>query len=338
MAKIPINQKEKNPKYTGEVHPPVGGEENDKLNRRIYPYYPDETLKEAVNLAILLNRPLLLEGEPGCGKSDLARAVFYEFSKKSEEKNEAEKVTWNYRFWNIQSTSKAQDGFYSYDYIGRLQAAQLAKLDIQDEASNPAKPENYIEWGPLGCAFKEKKAQNSRSIVLMDEIDKANTDFPCDLLLALEDKRFKVKEIKCREDVDSEGWLKADPDALPIIFITSNQEKELPNAFLRRCLYHYIEFPNQEQLTQILKGRFKNSPDEIVNTAIERFLDLRSDMDDNEDETAKKVSTSELIDWFTVLNEYPPEEILKKLKHIQKLPHATTLLKTRQDRIEYNEE
>ncbi|MDJ0773503.1 MAG: MoxR family ATPase [Mastigocoleus sp. MO_167.B18] len=339
-------------KYTGEVHPPNGGEWNEKLNRQIYPYYPDRALKEAVNLAIRLNRPLLLEGEPGCGKSDLARAVFYEFSKKAEkEKDETKKITWNYRLWNIQSTSKAQDGFYSYDYIGRLQAAQLAKVaDIKDKGSNPAKPEDYIEWGALGYAFggtdeeksqnngsEEKKSQNSRSIVLIDEIDKASTDFPNDLLLALEDKRFKVKEVKGSKGVDKNGWLIADRDAFPIIFITSNQEKELPNAFLRRCLYHHIEFPDEKQLTKIIKGRFEKSPNEIVEAAIKRFLDLRSEMNNNEDEMAKKVSTSELIDWFTILLcESSPEEALNKLNQ-KKLPYISTLLKTRQGRIEYDE-
>lgn len=323
--------------YTGKFHPPSGGEWNEYLNRQIYPYYPDDELIEAVNLAIRLKRPLLLEGEPGCGKSDLARAVFYEFSKKAaKEKSKAKKIDWHYRLWNIQSTSKAQDGFYSYDYIGRLQAAQLASANIKDPDSDPAKPEDYLQWEALGNAFKDatEKNKSQRSIVLIDEIDKANTDFPNDLLLVLEDKRFKVKEIKGTCGVDEEGWLIADKEAFPIIFITSNQEKELPNAFLRRCLYHYIEFPNQEQLTKIIKGRFNNPPSEIVEAAIERFLDLRKEMEENKDETAKKISTSELIDWFTILNEYPPEDVLEKLNQ-EKLPHASTLLKTRQDRDEY---
>lgn len=336
MAKIPMNQEPL--EYTGTVHPPIGGEWNDLLNHRIYPYYPDDELIEAVNLAIRLKRPLLLEGEPGCGKSDLARAVFYEFSKKAaKEKSKAKKITWNFRLWNIQSTSKAQDGFYSYDYIGRLQAAQLKQVDIEYKNSDPNQPENYIEWEALGNAFREGdgegKQKSQRSIVLIDEIDKAHTDFPNDLLLALEDKRIKVKEIKGTEGIDEEGWLIADEDAFPIIFITSNQAKELPNEFLRRCLYHYIEFPSEDDLIKIIKGRFKNSPDEIVKTAIERFLDLRSDMENYEDETAKIVSTSELIDWFTILNVYRPEEVRKKLKQ-EKLPYPSTLLKTRQDRNE----
>ncbi|MEI2581755.1 AAA family ATPase [Scytonema sp. PRP1] len=309
--------------YTGEVQPAVGGEWNKEVQRTLYPYYPSDSLKEAVNLAIRLNRPLLLEGEPGCGKSELARAVFYEFSsqEKSQKKSECE---WIYRLWNVQSTSKAQDGFYSYDYIGRLQAAQLAKVEIQDEESNPANPKNYLQLGPLGDAFEKK---NCRTIVLIDEIDKADTDFPNDLLLALEDQCFEIKDLRPRR------WLKANPDAPPIVFITSNQEKDLPSAFLRRCLYHYIEFPSREQLIKIVKARFKKSPNKVVQAAIDRFLELRLDMEENKEETAKKVSTSELIDWFTILNDYPAQEVLKKLE--EGLPFASTLLKTRQDKSEY---
>ncbi|MBD2207627.1 MoxR family ATPase [Calothrix sp. FACHB-1219] len=318
--------------YTGKIHPPVGGEWNEQLQRKLYHYYPSEELKEAVNLAIRLNRPLLLEGEPGCGKSDLARAVFYEFSSQTKLG-----VKWNYRLWNIQSTSKAQDGFYSYDYIGRLQAAQLAKVDIQDENSNPADSENYLELGPLGYAFEERKFIDRRSIVLIDEIDKADRNFPNDLLLALEDQRFEIKDVRPRRylgDIKKEQQEISQKIPPMIIVITSNQEKELPNAFLRRCLYHYIEFPDKEQLTQIIKARFKNPPEELVKAAIERFIDLRSEMEDNKDETAKKVSTSELIDWFTILNEYPDEKIIEKLNK-KELPFVSTLLKSRQDRSEY---
>lgn len=317
------------PKYTGKIHPPVGGEYIESLNRKLYPYYPDDELVEAVNLAISLNRPLLLEGEPGCGKSDLARAVFYEFSKKAEEEKNRAKITWNFRLWNIQSTSKAEDGFYNYDYIGRLRDAQLAQANIQYTDYDPKKPSDYIEWEALGNAFRDgKKGQeDQRSIVLIDEIDKANTDFPNDLLLALEDKRIKVKEIKGTESIDNEGWLIAEKDAFPIIFITSNQAKELPNEFLRRCLYHYIEFPAESELTKIIKGRFRNPPSEIVNAAIQRFLKLRSEKDDEEE---KNISTSEFIDWFTILNDYPPEEVRKKLEQ-EKLPYKSTMLKTRQN-------
>ena len=349
MATIPLE-------YTGKIHPPSGGIWNEQVNRKLYPYYPDNGLKEAVKLAIQLNRPLLLEGEPGCGKSELARAVFYEFSQREGE-------NWHFRLWNIQSTSKAQDGFYTYDYIGRLQAAQIAQLEklkstnpedyigrlqaaqlSQLEKVNSTNPEDYLEYGPLGHAFLEHGETDnikSRNIVLIDEIDKADIDFPNDLLLALEDQCFEIKDVRPRR------WLTANKDAPPIIFITSNQEKELPNAFLRRCLYHYVEFPDEKALIDIINGRFSAPPETLINAAIGRFLALREDMNDNKEETDKKVSTSELIDWFQVLNlhirneengidETKLNDIIKELEK-NKLPYNGTLLKNRQDKQEYGE-
>ncbi len=310
MANLPL-------KYEGNIQPPTG-EWNNLVQQNLYPYYPDEFLKEAVNLSIGLNRPLLLEGEPGCGKSRLAYSIIYEFSQKYPDLN------WKFRLWNVQSISKAQDGFYSYDYIGRLQAAQLAKLGVKNQQTDPNNLIKYLELGPLGYAFQEKKY---RTVVLIDEIDKADTDFPNDLLLALEEKRFEIKDLRPRR------WLRANPNAPPIVIITSNQEKTLPNAFLRRCLYHYIEFPSQEQLIKIINARFQNPPSEIVEKAIDKFLELREMMEDERGETGKKVSTSELIDWFAILNEHPPEEIIEKLE--TGLPFASTLLKSRSDREDF---
>ncbi len=310
MANLPL-------KYEGNIQPPTG-EWNNLVQQNLYPYYPDEFLKEAVNLSIGLNRPLLLEGEPGCGKSRLAYSIIYEFSQKYPDLN------WKFCLWNVQSISKAQDGFYSYDYIGRLQAAQLAKLGVKNQETDPNNLIKYLELGPLGYAFQEKKY---RTVVLIDEIDKADTDFPNDLLLALEEQRFEIKDLRPRR------WLRANPDAPPIVIITSNQEKTLPNAFLRRCLYHYIEFPSQEQLIKIINARFQNPPSEIVEKAIDKFLELREMMEDERGETGKKVTTSELIDWFAILNEYPPEEIIEKLE--TGLPFASTLLKSRSDREDF---
>ncbi|NEP05740.1 MAG: MoxR family ATPase, partial [Okeania sp. SIO4D6] len=266
MANLPL-------KYEGNIQPPTG-EWNNLVQQNLYPYYPDDFLKEAVNLSIRLNRPLLLEGEPGCGKSRLAYSIIYEFSQRYPE------INWKFRLWNVQSISKAQDGFYTYDYIGRLQAAQLAKLGIKNQETDPTNLIKYLELGPLGYAFQEKKY---RTVVLIDEIDKADTDFPNDLLLALEEQRFEIKDLRPRR------WLKANPDAPPIVIITSNQEKTLPNAFLRRCLYHYIEFPGQEQLIKIINARFQNPPSEIVEKAIDRFLELREMMEDERGETGKKI-------------------------------------------------
>jgi MoxR-like ATPase len=209
----------------------------------------------------------------------------------------------------------------------------------RDRRREPPQPEDYLELGALGYAFDRdfiKKADTNngekkpyRTIVLIDEIDKADTDFPNDLLLALEDQRFEVKDLRPRR------WLQANREAPPIVFITSNQEKELPNAFLRRCLYHYIEFPDKERLTKIINSRFKSPPNNLVNQAIERFLELRSSMEDEKEDTAKKVSTSELIDWFTVLNSYSPKEVSQKLEEKQ-YPFASTLLKSRQDKSDYD--
>ena len=304
--------------YTGKTQPEPGLW-YEPIRRKIYPYYPSEALKEAVNLAISLKMPLLLEGEPGCGKSRLAHALIYEFSQRYG------KGEWGYEFWNIQSTTKAQDGFYTYDYIGRLQAAQLQKEDIIDPERNPANPENFVIEGVLQRAFEEKQY---RTVVLIDEIDKADRDFPNDLLLAIEERRFYIKE--------TQNWIEADEETLPIILITSNQEQSLPSAFLRRCLYHYIEFPTSEQLIDIVRGHFPKSPSEVVNRAIERFLELRDEMEADKSENEKKISTSELLVWFQALNRYPAEKILAKLKQNQ-LPHPEALLKTRSDLIAYTD-
>jgi MoxR-like ATPase len=302
------------------------GEWSKLVQQKIYPYYPSEELVEAVNLAIRLNRPLLLEGEPGCGKSQLAAAVAYQFNKRYPE------IEWHYELWNVQSTSKAQDGFYTYDYVGRLQAAQLAKEAVIDEKNNPTNPENFIDWGPLGKAFRSRQCSETnrpiRTIVLVDEIDKADRDLPNDLLLAIDQQQFEIKDVRPRR------WQSANRKAPPIIFITSNREKELPNAFLRRCLYHYVDFPNMETLKQIINTRFDKLSEEIVNKALDRFLKLREDMENDKDEGDKKVSTSELIDWVAALYDYQPEEIDKMLDQ-PKLPNPSTLLKNHSDYNRY---
>lgn len=328
MAKLPtpINPNTKiqyKKDETGEFQPPQGGEWSDLVDQQIYPYYPSDGLVEAVNLAIRLNRPLLLEGEPGCGKSQLAAAVAYQLNKRYPD------IQWKYRLWNIQSTSKAQDGFYTYDYVGRLQAAQLAKEKVTDDNINPSNPENFINWGPLGYAFRE---HDCRTIVLIDEIDKADKDLPNDLLLAIDQQKFLVKEMRTPEG--EPRWEHANKDAPPIIIITSNREQELPSAFLRRCLYHYVEFPDSKRLTEIINSRFKNPPATIVKPALEKFLKLRAAME--EDQLSKQVSTSELIDWFAALYDYPEKEIKAMLKKAG-IPLASTLLKRHQDCNSYQD-
>jgi len=314
MAKLPLT-------YAGEIQPEPGTF-YEPINRKIYPYYPDDDLKEAVNLSLDLDMPLLLEGEPGCGKSRLAHALVYELNKKRR-KTEQEI---QYQFWTVQSISTAQDSLYTYDYVGRLQAAQLQNVNRQIIGENPTEPNDWVDYQPLGKAFKKSQDEQIRSVVLIDEIDKADRDFPNDLLLAIEDKAFRIKEI------DRE--IKAHDDAPPIIIITSNQEKRLPDAFLRRCLYYYIEFPGENQLKTILSNRFTQQPEDLIDKAIDRFLQIRYAQDSDKAEGEKKVSTSELIAWFQSLIKAKPEIILEKLEQ-SKLPNASVLLKSSSDRKEY---
>ena len=293
--------------YTGKVQPQWG--ERDANGQLLYPYLPYEELIEAVNLAIYLERPLLLKGEPGCGKTRLAAAVAYELSLPLEA-------------WYIKSTSQAKDGLYSYDAVTRLRDAQLAAAGriIKDEDIPRIKnPDTYVQWKPLGQAFRNSQ----RTVVLIDEIDKADIDFPNDLLLELDQQKFIVDETG--EEITAK--------APPIVFITSNDEKDLPDAFLRRCLFHYVEFPTPERLVEIINSHFPDSQPQLVTKAAIRFLKLRDEMGKDKGEAGKKVSTSELIDWFKVLKRYPEDEVLAKLDG--KLPYAGVLLKNWQDHIRY---
>lgn len=320
--------------YTGEIQP-KSDLYYEPIQQKIYPYDAGDELIEVVNLAIELGMPLLLEGEPGCGKSRLAHALVYEFNYHRE--NNPIK----YYEWIVQSTSKAEDSLYQYDYIGRLQAAQISgilrKKEIEESFSepknpatskqkNPATSKDWVDLQPLGKAFKQSKDKQEQSVVLIDEIDKADRDFPNDLLLAIESRRFLIKE--------TGELIQANDQAFPLIIITSNQEKNLPNAFLRRCIYHYIELPNQERLRKILTERFTDAEQEVIIKAVDRFLEVRTSQDETKSEGEKKVSTSELIAWFKSLLKYKPEEIIAKLKE-DKLPHASVLLKSRTDLQDY---
>lgn len=294
--------------YTGKVQPKQG--ERDENGQLLYPYLPSEELVEAVNLAIYLERPLLIKGEPGCGKTRLARAVAYE-------------LKLPYEAWNIKSTSRGRDGLYTYDAVGRLRDAQLAAVGrLSDEKIQALdNPDTYVHWGPLGRAFKNPK----RTVVLIDEIDKADIDFPNDLLLELDEQRFVVEE--------TGDEIKA--KAAPIVLITSNDEKDLPDAFLRRCLFHYVEFPKREQLIEIVKAHFPTSPEVLVDAIIDRFLELREEMRNDKGDSGKKVSTSELMDWFRVLKHYPQDEVLARLD--KELLYPGVLLKSWDDYRVYKE-
>jgi MoxR-like ATPase len=288
--------------YTGKKQPKPEEYGVDGL----YPYLPSEELVSVVNLTIFLKkRPLLIKGDPGSGKTRLAQAVAYELGL-------------SYEPWYIKSTSRARDGLYTYDAVRRLHDAQLAGR-AKGDGSKVDDPANYISLGPLGRAFKNE----GRTVVLIDEIDKADIDFPNDLLLELDEQRFFIEEtgeeIKAHEP--------------PIVFITSNDEKELPDAFLRRCLFIYIEFPSPSQLAAIVNAHFPGSPPALVNGAVDRFLELRAQMEQEKGKAGKKVSTSELLDWFAVLCRHPQDETLAQLKG--QLPFPEVLLKSWEDHLRY---
>lgn len=334
------NQKQLSYEYKGEYQPLQEGVKD--LKQRVYfPDLPSGDLIEAVNLAIALERPLLLEGEPGCGKTRLAGAVAYEFTQKNlQDKNnkKPEQKWWDYYIWNIKSTTRARDGLYNYDAIARLRDAQLMGTDPQrlqeflgiDETENLKirlkDKKNYREFGSLGKALQEHL---QRPILLIDEIDKADSDFANDLLLELEELRFEVPET---------GESFPTPTHKPIIFITSNREKPLPEPFLRRCLYFFVDFPSEEQLQQIINKRFAQQvaeKQEIIAKAIERFYAIRQRLENVPG--SRPPGTSEFIEFLTaLLNKDNVEQALKDLDNLtNKLPLLGTLLKTKQDQELY---
>lgn len=268
-----------------------------------YPYLPSDELKEAVNLAIALERPLLLEGEPGCGKTRLAGAVAYEFTKKNAEYLSTQEKFWAYYIWNIKSTIRARDGLYRYDAVARLRDAQLMGTNpdkLQDFLGGEETEElkqrlkdkkNYREFGALGKALQK---HDYRPILLIDEIDKADSDFANDLLLELEELRFEIPET---------GESFPTPENKPIIFITSNREKPLPEPFLRRCIYFYVEFPDDKLLRNIIDKRFGTltgrNKQKIKDKAIEIFYNIRDLLEKHPG--SKPPGTSEFIDFFNAI-------------------------------------
>jgi len=285
----------------------------------IDPYLPDDELMEAIQLMQILQRPLLLRGEPGCGKTKVAQAVAYEWY--------GEKYSRYYFEWHVKSTSKAQDGLYTFDHIARLRKAHASKAE-----GEPAEEDltAYRTLGPLGKAFLASEPGRP-AILLIDEIDKADIDFPNDLLLELDEMRFKIQETG--EEII--------PKRRPLIFITSNQERELPQAFLRRCLFHFIKFPDTPILKRIMDANFPNlatgkdeqeqkEKTQFVNAAIARFEQLRADIKKNP--TANKsISTSELKDWMRILEHYFQQGIKPKLDDPATLPYHNALVKTEND-------
>ncbi len=225
-------------------------------------YVASEELMASVNVAIALKKPLLIKGEPGTGKTMLAQAVANSLGKKLI-------------VWNVKSTTKAQDGLYMYDTIQRLYDGQFGEEGVDDIA-------RYIKLGKLGEAFESEE----QVVLLIDEIDKADLEFPNDLLWELDQMEFYIHETK--------RTVKA--KKRPIVIITSNAEKELPDAFLRRCIFHYIEFPKQELMEEIVRTHFPEVEANLLKNAMDTFYWIR-DMRD----VRKKPSTSELIDWINAL-------------------------------------
>ncbi|MFT3730392.1 MAG: MoxR family ATPase [Hyphomicrobium sp.] len=257
-------------------------------------YVATPDLKVAVNAAIRLERPLLIKGEPGTGKSVLAAEVARALDAPLIE-------------WHIKSTTKAQQGLYEYDAVSRLRDGQLGDERVKDIA-------NYIKRGKLWDAFVAPK----RSVLLIDEIDKADIEFPNDLLQELDRMEFFVYE--------TGQTIKA--ETRPIVLITSNNEKELPDAFLRRCFFHFIKFPDAETMRQIVEVHFPGLKNRLVSDALRVFYELR-----DVPGLKKKPSTSELLDWLKLLLHEDIDPALLRESDPRKLvpPLAGALIKNEQD-------
>lgn len=254
-------------------------------------YVASNELMNAVNVAITLKKPLLVKGEPGTGKTQLAEAI-------------AESLGMRLIVWGIKSTTKAQEGLYVYDTVQRLYDSQFGEGDVSDIRQ-------YIKLGKLGEAFSSEE----QVVLLIDEIDKADLEFPNDLLWELDRMEFYINETK--ETIRTKHR--------PIVIITSNAEKELPDAFLRRCIFHYIDFPDEEKIADIIRVHFGQLDKKLVDNAIRAFYDIRSMK-----QIMKKPSTSELLDWIQALQltGVNVDEIGEKI------PYVGVLLKKNQD-IDY---
>lgn len=251
-------------------------------------YVVSDELMHAVNVSIALQKPLLIKGEPGTGKTMLAESISKALNK-------------NLIIWNIKSTTKAQDGLYLYDTVQRLYDSQFGEGNVADI-------KKYIKLGKVGEAF----CSEDQVVLLIDEIDKADLEFPNDLLWELDKMEFYINETK--ETIRTKHR--------PIVIITSNAEKELPDAFLRRCIFHYIEFPNAEKMEEIVKVHYGDIEGKLLVQAMEAFYWIR-DMK----EIQKKPSTSELLDWLQAL--MLSGISIDRIK--AEIPYAGVLLKKNQD-------
>lgn len=257
-------------------------------------YIVADDLSLAVNAAVTLEKPLLLKGEPGTGKTRLAEEL-------------AASLNAPLLRWQIKSTTKAQQGLYEYDAVSRLRDSQLGSDKVHDIS-------NYIKPGKLWQAFTAEK----RPVLLIDEIDKADIEFPNDLLHELDQMEFHVYETG--EQVVAQQR--------PIVIITSNNEKELPDAFLRRCFFHYIKFPDADTLRDIVQVHYPDIQKQLLSTALEVFFDVRQMPN-----VKKKPSTSELIDWLKLLlaEKITPQQLQETKQKGGLMPLFGALLKNEQD-------
>jgi MoxR-like ATPase len=251
-------------------------------------YIASSSLRDAVNVSIALERPLLIKGEPGTGKTLLAENI-------------ARALGMPFIRWNVKSSSKAQDGLYVYDTVARLNDSRFGDRDVSDIRQ-------YIKLGPLGRAL----AAPDRQVLLIDEIDKADLEFPNDLLAELDEMRFTVTETGDEYIARSR----------PVVCVTSNSEKELPDAFLRRCIFHYIEFPNQTLMAEIVRVHYPDVQTKLLDAVLARFYLLRE-----LEGLRKKPSTSELLDWIGALRRAGIDD--GELK--RSLPFLGVLLKNERD-------
>jgi MoxR-like ATPase len=255
-------------------------------------YLTNEALESAVNVALALERPLLVKGEPGTGKTLLAEAI-------------AEALNAPLLRWHVKSTTRAQDGLYVYDTVQRLYDSRFGDGDVKDIR-------RYIKLGPLGQAFSAEQ----RVVLLIDEVDKADLEFPNDLLHELDRMRFFIPETG--DEIVAKQR--------PIVVITSNNEKELPDAFLRRCVFHFIDFPSKELMREIVEVHHPKLDEKLVDQAMQTFYQIREMR-----RLRKRPSTSELIDWISALK----LSGVKSVKLEGNLPFLGTLLKKEQDLVAY---